>query len=180
MKAPLAAIALILSGNAVGAESCDALLADATAVSTPDTARYQALVTCQTRALAGTLKQGADIQLQCPIAFAIAEKLDLSEIPSSLGPRIDGPTKMAEIADVSVSQSCAVIDFGEQDWERQLELVAFSQTEAVVLLTDRAFDADYNRPGAFLITPDFADGLHVESYCDASQRLRALDNSGCD
>lgn len=179
MNKILLSLLLIAGAQASWAESCDQLLADPTAFTTPDVGRYGALVNCQIEALRGAFVGNSEALSPCRAAFAIAARLDLSEIRSSLGPRIEGPTTMADLGDVRIEAACTVIDFGETDWDRHFEIIAASETLAVLHLTDQSLTADYNRPGAFLVQSGFDGGLTIEGYCEVAARTSDLIAEGC-
>ena len=170
---------LTMVGGAAGAESCADILNDQQASQTPDVVLYRDLVVCRAEALVATLKRADEEPQRCAIAFDIAEKLDLSQFPSSLGPRLDGSAKMSQFSDVSINSACTEIDFSEENWERRFQLVGISAASAVLRMTDRALSASYDRPAVFLVRPDFAGGLVIEEYCDAARRLRQLNHNGC-
>ena len=175
----LFSLLLMTGAQASLAETCDQLLADPAAFSTPDQARFGALVDCQVDALREVFFGDSEAASRCQAAFSIAARLDLSQIPSSLGPRIEGPTTMTDLGDVRIAAACSAVEFGETDWERQFEIIAVSETLAAVRLTDRSRTADYNRPGAFLVQSGFDGGLRIEGFCEVAARSPDLVAEGC-
>ena len=174
------AAALGMSGCTSVAEtaddgSCPGLLNDAAIRDDPTHPQYRAMVACQvaalTEAVSGRLPDAPE---RCRIMEAVVERLDLSSFGSSLGPRIDGDTRLAEVATPSLSADCLVVSFGEPDWERTLTLEAVGDGVAVLRLADQAQDATYDAPAALLMPLTDAPRLSAEEWCTAAERLPAL------
>ena len=157
---------------------CAALLRDGALRDDPAGRRYAVLVDCQIAALIEAVNgRFPNMSGRCRIVQALVARLDLSSFRSSLGPRIDGDTRMADVAlpAPAVSADCTEVSFGEPRWRQTLTLEAAGGGAVVLRLADRALEASYDAPAALLVRLTGEPRLAAEEWCEAAGHLPSLD-----